>query len=76
MVREFDFTGLREKGGPGKSFVDLEMAAAIQFLDAGVLPSNMTLMHACTYESPNVFFSHRRDKGLTGSMAAFIKIVP
>ena len=76
FIAEFQFDGLSKKGCPGKAFVDLEMAAAIQFLDAGIVPSNMTLMHACTYEAPDVFFSHRRDKGVTGAMAAFIKIIP
>ncbi len=62
-------------GKPGKAQLDLEMASAIQLLDAGVLPSNITLMHACTYEREDLFFSHRRDHGETGSMSAYIRLV-
>ena len=32
-------------------------------------------MDACTYENPKMFYSHRRDKGETGSMAAFMQLV-
>lgn len=62
-------------GKPGKAYVDLEIAAAAQFIEAGIRPENITLMNACTYENREMFFSHRRDKGITGSMAAFIKLI-
>lgn len=69
---EFGTKSLYEHGREGKAQLDLEAAAAIQILDAGVKPENLTLMHACTYELETYFFSHRRDKGDTGSMAAYI----
>ncbi len=62
-------------GRPGKAQLDLEMAAAIQILEAGVKEENLTLMCACTYELEEHFFSHRRDKGDTGSMAAYIELI-
>lgn len=61
-------------GPPGKAHVDLPACAALQFLRAGILPGHITLMDACTFENPDLFFSHRRDKGVTGSMAAFMQL--
>lgn len=58
----------------GKAHVDLPRCAAIQFMRAGILPEHITLMDACTYEDTAHFFSHRRDRGVTGSMAAFIQL--
>ena len=64
---------------PGKSAnkaqLDLERAAAIQLLDAGIPAENITLMHACTYHNEDMFFSYRRDHGETGSMSGFIKLM-
>ena len=72
---EFDYPGISRPGRPGKAYVDLELAAAVQFVEAGIRPENITLMNACTYENRRHFFSHRRDKGITGSMAAYIKLI-
>ncbi|MEA4970472.1 MAG: polyphenol oxidase family protein, partial [Candidatus Pelethousia sp.] len=58
----------------GKAHVDLPRCAAIQFMRAGILPEHITLMGACTYENAAHFFSHRRDRGVTGSMAAFVQL--
>lgn len=41
-------------------------------LDAGLLPDNITYDQHCTYTEETRFFSHRRDKGNTGAMAAVI----
>lgn len=62
--------------GPGraKAYVDLPLCAGLQFLQAGILPEHITLMDACTYEDPERFYSHRRDKGGTGSMAAYMQL--
>lgn len=75
FLAEFRHPDIKLPGKPGKAYVDLELAAAIQFVEAGIKPENITLMNACTYEDKKMFFSHRRDKGVTGSMAAFIKLV-
>jgi len=75
FASEFAQEGIMRPGSPGKAYVDLELAAAVQFIEAGIRPENITLMNACTYENEKMFFSHRRDKGVTGSMAAFIKLV-
>ena len=72
---EFGYPGISRPGRPGKAYVDLELAAAVQFVEAGIRPESITLMNACTYENRQHFVSHRRDTGLTGSMAAYIKLI-
>ncbi len=41
-------------------------------LTAGVRPENIQYDRRCTYEEKTAFFSHRRDRGNTGAMAAVI----
>ena len=72
---EFGYPGISRPGRQGKAYVDLELAAAVQFVEAGIRPESITLMNAGTYENRQHFFSHRRDKGITGSMAAYIKLI-
>ena len=72
---EFGYPGISRPGRQGKAYVDLELAAAVQFVEAGIRHESITLMNACTYENRRHFFSHRRDKGITGSMAAYIKLI-
>ena len=72
---EFGYPGISRPGRQGKAYVDLELAAAVQIVEAGIRPESITLMNACTYENRQHFFSHRRDKGITGSMAAYIKLI-
>ena len=72
---EFGYPGISRPGRQGKAYVDLELAAAVQFVEAGIRPESITLMNDCTYENRQHFFSHRRDKGITGSMAAYIKLI-
>lgn len=63
-------------GKPGKAQIDLPLAAAAQFIEAGIPPEHITLMDACTYEDPKRLYSHRRDQGQTGGMAAFMQLLP
>ncbi len=63
-------------GKPGKAQIDLPLAAAAQFLEAGIHPENITLVDVCTYEDPARLYSHRRDQGQTGGMAAFLQLLP
>lgn len=59
---------------PGKLYLNLQDAACIQLLDAGLRPERVTVMDACTFEMESMFFSHRRDNGKTGAMAAYIQL--
>ncbi len=63
-------------GKPGKAHIDLPLAAAAQFMEAGIPPEHISLMDACTYEDPERLYSHRRDRGETGGMAAFLQLLP
>lgn len=74
FAKEFTEIDLCRKSKPGKMQLDLELAAASQLIDAGITEENITLMHACTYELKDNLFSHRRDNGKTGAMAAFIAL--
>ncbi len=62
-------------GKSGKAQIDLPLAAAAQFIEAGIPPEHISLMDACTYEDPERLYSHRRDQGETGGMAAFLQLV-
>jgi YfiH family protein len=56
----------------GKGRVDLPSACRLQLLRAGVQAQNIDLTDRCTFEHAGEFFSHRRDNGVTGRMAALI----
>ncbi len=57
-----------------KAHVDLWMVACRQFLEAGVRPEHFSLSGVCTVETP-ILYSHRRDKGQTGGMAAYLRLM-
>jgi len=57
----------------GKGFVDLLQAIRLQLLAAGVPEGQIDLTDRCTYRDTDEFFSHRRQHGVTGRMAAIIR---
>lgn len=59
-----------------KAQLDLNMASAAQFLEAGIPPENICMMDICTFENPELFYSHRYNKGNTGGMVAYIELTP
>jgi copper oxidase (laccase) domain-containing protein len=44
----------------------------MQLINAGVPAEHIDQTDRCTYVNRDEFFSHRRDKGITGRMAALI----
>lgn len=54
----------------GKGSVNLKRALEVELASAGVTDVE-TLAH-CTVSEPELFFSHRRDRGMTGRMIGFI----
>lgn len=56
----------------GKGYVDLREGLRRQLLAAGILPEHLDSTNRCTFRDAAEFFSHRRDKGVTGRMAAVI----
>ena len=61
--------GVNDRGNPT---VDLWQVAVCQFMEQGVLPSNIYLMGVCTMETMNLY-SYRRE-GRTGGMAAYLRL--
>lgn len=53
-----------------KGFVDLQAALRMQLEAAGVM--RVETIGLCTVARPDLFFSHRRDRGHTGRMASVI----
>jgi YfiH family protein len=56
----------------GKPLVDLREAVRRQLIEAGVKEERIDGTDRCTYRDAEEFFSHRRDGGVTGRMAAVI----
>jgi YfiH family protein len=56
----------------GKPLVDLREAVRRQLIDAGIPADRIDGTDRCTYRHAEEFFSHRRDGGVTGRMAAVI----
>ena len=46
----------------------------MQLLECGLLPEHVEIASLCTYELKDLFFSHRRDKGITGRNATCIAL--
>jgi YfiH family protein len=56
----------------GKGHVDLREALRRQLVAAGIPAGNIDSTDRCTVRDAGEFFSHRRDHGVTGRMAAII----
>lgn len=56
----------------GKGHVDLREAVRRQLRAAGLKDDQIDSTDRCTYRDREEFFSHRRDNGITGRMAAII----
>lgn len=54
----------------GKGFVDLKAALRMQLAEAGVV--EVEVLPHCTVGEPGLFFSHRRERGVTGRMVGVI----
>ncbi|OFY83437.1 MAG: hypothetical protein A3F72_20555 [Bacteroidetes bacterium RIFCSPLOWO2_12_FULL_35_15] len=58
-----------------KWFVDLKKANREQLIGFGVLKENIETSTYCTVKNNDLFFSHRKEKGVTGRMMAVIGII-
>lgn len=67
-----DTPGLAEPKEGGKGRIDLRLAVQMQLNAAGIKTDQIDSMDCCTFRDAEEFFSHRRDKGLTGRLAALI----
>jgi len=56
----------------GKHHIDIRAALLLQLLQADIPQENIDTTDRCTFRDRSEFFSHRRDNGVTGRMAALI----
>lgn len=56
----------------GKAHIDLRAGIAMQLSDCGVEGNHIDSTDRCTFADGDEFFSHRREGGVTGRMAAII----
>lgn len=59
-----------------KAHIDLRQAIIHQARQLDIPESNIDTTDLCTYRDAELFFSHRRENGLTGRLAAFIGARP
>jgi copper oxidase (laccase) domain-containing protein len=60
--------------GHPKPHIDIAAACAAQLRHAGVPAEAIDRTDRCTFRDANEFYSHRRDRGRTGRMAALIAV--
>jgi YfiH family protein len=65
--------GKTARGTPG---IDLRRAVQLQLLRAGLRDGRIDTTDRCTVGDRDEFYSHRRDQGLTGRMAAVVGTRP
>jgi len=58
----------------GTSMLDLTLTNEMLLLEAGIRSEHLTSADLCTFSRPDLFFSHRRDGNIRGSMAAFLSL--
>ncbi|HEX7001517.1 MAG TPA: peptidoglycan editing factor PgeF [Trueperaceae bacterium] len=63
----------RGEPGDGRRLLDVHAAILHALGEAGVLPAHVTSLGLCTHCERDLFFSHRRDAGLTGRMWGFVR---
>lgn len=70
FTSHFGLQVVGEEGG--KPHLDLVEALRLSLVRAGLKPDRVDVLPACTACEPERFFSHRRDKGLTGRHLGFV----
>jgi polyphenol oxidase len=60
--------------GLGTYLLDLTLANIMLFMEAGIQKDRILTADICTFNRPDLFFSHRRDGVARGSMAAFLSL--
>ena len=74
LLGDLDASSVLTQKDGGKFLLDLAAVNRILLLDAGVREDRLTVAGLCTCCRPDLFFSHRRDGNLRGSMAAFLAL--
>ena len=58
----------------GTYMLDLTRSNEMLFMEAGIQKDRLYTSDLCTFSRPDLFFSHRRDGSIRGSMAAFLSL--
>lgn len=58
----------------GKWLLNLKKCCQLQLQNAGVAPKNMEAVRECTCCNKELFFSYRRDEGVTGRQLGFVAL--
>ncbi len=72
FVRVFGPEAPVRRRDDGKGYVDLRECLRRQLVAAGLAPEHINTTDRCTFRDRAEFYSHRRDNGITGRMAAMI----
>jgi hypothetical protein len=72
FARVFSDDAPIQRSSDGRGNADLAEAARRQLLNCGLNGASIDTTDRCTYTHAEEFFSHRRDRGVTGRMAAVI----
>jgi YfiH family protein len=75
VAREFD-GGLLRRHPNGQAALDLPEAIANGLVEAGLPRGNIESTTDCTSCARDFYFSHRRDRGVTGRHWAFLRLQP
>ncbi len=75
VAQYFDGLYSRFDSQKGKYFINLKQHNKDQMTRMGVLEANIEVSEYDTYESTDLFFSHRKEKGITGRMWSGIAMV-
>lgn len=75
FYEKFHNQSFYENIGDGKWKMDLQGIIRYTLMNCGVLSGNITQSGICTVCRRDLFFSHRGDRGKTGSLAAFMQLI-
>jgi polyphenol oxidase len=67
-----EFCKLKEND---KAYIDLKLCNRLQLEEAGVLSVNIDISKECTCCKKDIYFSHRGDKGNTGSLCGIMELI-
>ncbi|MCC7204868.1 MAG: peptidoglycan editing factor PgeF [Phycisphaeraceae bacterium] len=74
QFRGADLAEVIDEKSFAKPHVDLQRSVRLQLRRAGVAEAAIDGTDRCTFEHAEEFFSHRRDQGVTGRLAAVIAV--
>jgi hypothetical protein len=60
----------------GRYMLDLGMVNCRQLIDSGIPAQNIERSQFCSFGDSSMFFSYRRDNGITGRMVSIIGVRP